>query len=181
MPTIETTDADFERLQKIAVPLVDTPASVITKLLDAFEGLGGATSPKPRTPEHSGVKEYGSGKIPPLVHSKLMDARFNGTAPEKINWDSLVRFALTTGMAQCKTAKDLHRLSGANVVQGKKESDGYKFVPSHDFSYQGVSAVDSGKIVVRCAKGLGLSAFFEFEWRDKEAAYRPGERGIVRV
>jgi hypothetical protein len=181
MPSIEITDTDFQRLQKFAVPLIDTPTSAITKILDKLEGLNGTTPMKPRIISHSSVCEFGAGNVPPLVHTKLMDARFNGAAPEKINWGSLVRFALTTAMAHCKTAKDLHRLSGANVVQGKKETDGYKFVPSHGFSFQGVSAEDAAKIVVRCAKALGVTASFEFEWRDKESAYQPGERGIVRV
>jgi hypothetical protein len=37
MPVIRIPDSVFERLQKHATPFVDTPATVIVKLLDAFE------------------------------------------------------------------------------------------------------------------------------------------------
>ena len=181
MPLIDITDADFLRLQKIAVPLVDTTTSVVTKLLDQFEGLCRTESPKSNGTAPSLATKFGPENIPPLVHTKLMDARFSGAVPEKINWDSFVRLALQTTMKKAKTAKELHRQSGANVVQGRKEIEGYKFMQSQDFSYQGVSADHAAKIIVRCAKALGCEALFEFEWRNKDDAYRPGERGLVQI
>lgn len=42
------------------------------------------------------------------------------------------------------------------------------------------SAVDAAKIIVRCAGALNCRVFFEFEWRNKEGAFRAGKRGIVR-
>jgi hypothetical protein len=109
-----------------------------------------------------------------------MAAQFNEMAPDKINWDALVRLALTQVLDQFKTLKELRRCSGANVVQGKKSDDGYKFLASHGFSYQGVSAEDAAKIVIRCASALNCGLYFEFEWRNKEGAFRPGKRGVVK-
>lgn len=177
MPTIEIADTDFQRLQKIAVPLVDTPRSVITKLLDMHDA---GSAPKLTRSISSDVEEFGTDSIPPLTHTKLMDAQFNNLAPEKMNWDALVRLALTQVFEHSKTLKELHRLSGSNVVEGEKHDEGYKFLSSHGFSYQGVSAEDAAKIIVRCAGALNCHVFFEFEWRNKEGAFRAGKRGIVR-
>jgi hypothetical protein len=46
MPVIRIPDDTFRRLQGLATPLVDTPASVIDKLLDFHESNGG-TPPAP--------------------------------------------------------------------------------------------------------------------------------------
>jgi hypothetical protein len=41
MPVVRIPDEVFRRLQNLATPLVDTPASVIERLLDSHESLGG--------------------------------------------------------------------------------------------------------------------------------------------
>ena len=181
MPSIEISETDFQRLQKIAVPLIDTSKSIMTKLLDTYEKAHGAQSGKTVPSSQAGIERYGSGNIPPLTHTKLMAAQFDNIAPGKTSWDALVQLALTRVIDKCQSAKELHRLSGANVVDGEKRDEGYKYLSLNNFSYQGVSAEDAAKIVVRCAKALGCSASFEFEWRNKDAAYKPGQRGMVEV
>jgi hypothetical protein len=46
MPVIRVPDDVFRRLQKIATPFVDTPASVIEKLLDSHEANAGTCTPQ---------------------------------------------------------------------------------------------------------------------------------------
>ena len=180
MPSIEITDADFRRLQKFAVPLVDTTTTVITKLLDMFEQPDSAVGRNSAESASNQHREYGSGNLPRFAHAKLMDARFGERAPDKINWDSFVRLALEETIGKFITASELNRMSGAKCVQGKKETEGYKYLPSFDFSYQGVAAENAVKIIERCSKALKRVAHFEIEWRNKEGAHLPGQRAIVR-
>lgn len=65
-PVIRISEETFRRLQKYAVPLVDTPAAVVEKLIGFCESHGGMelTSPLPisspkkgRDPGHAGVAE----------------------------------------------------------------------------------------------------------------------------
>ncbi len=181
MPSIEISKTDFQRLQKIAVPLIDTPRSIMTKLLDTYEEAHSARSGNTVPSSQANMERYGAGDLPPLTHTKLMAAQFDNIAPIKTSWDALVQLALTSVIEIFQGAKELHRLSGANVVDGKKQDDGYKYLSPNNFSYQGVSAEDAAKIVARCAKALGCSASFEFEWRNKDTAYKPGQRGIVDI
>ncbi len=61
----------------------------------------------------------------------------------------------------------LRRISRATVRFGRKEDDGYSFVQSKNFSYQGVSASYAASIVKRCTTKLDCQASFEFEWHNK--------------
>lgn len=177
MPTIEITDHDFTRLQKVAVPFIDTPATAFTKVMDAFErSMGCANSVDVPVPAASTLPVYHHDNLPPLTHTKLLEARFGGVQPEKAAWDALVRLALVEVRNKVGTIQDLRKMAAANVVEGRKDDEGYKFLPEHGFSYQGVSAEDAVKIVFRCAKGLKVDFAAEFEWRSKEDAYRRGER-----
>lgn len=186
MPTIEISDADFRRLQQIAEPLVDSPADVCRRLLDLWFQQQPSTSPPPAPPDAE-IHVYRESDLPALakkkalLHTKLLAGRFGGSKPDKQNWDAMVRLALVTVIDQHKTVEELRRISGANVVSGLKADEGYKPVQGYGFSYQGVSAPDAVDIVLRCARSLKQAVYLEFEWRDKAAAYRPGERAAIRL
>jgi hypothetical protein len=178
MPNIEITDADFVRLQKLATPFIDTPATTIARVLDFYEENGPVLKTPSTTSSPNGT-EYSERTVPPLVHTKVLEADFGGKAPDRMTWDSLVRLALNKTLEKAASARELYRLSGANVVEGKREVDGYKYVPKQGYSYQGVSAEDAVKIISRCARHLGETVKVEFEWRNKDGAHRPGGRGIL--
>lgn len=177
--------ADFRRLQQIAEPLIDTPADVCQRLLDLwFQQQSPPTAVAvTQAPE---IHVYRESDIPALVkkkallHAKFLAGRFAGSKPDKQNWDAMVRLALVTVIDRHKTVEELRRLSGANVESGVKTDEGYKHVQGDDSSYQGVSAPDAVDIILRCARSLRQPAYLEFEWRDKAAAYRPGERAAIR-
>ncbi len=174
---IEILDSDFPRLQSLAEPFVDTPASVITKLLDTYASQVATLRSDDQSDRHG---TYAIDALPPLTHAKVMGGHFDGERPLKPNWDSFVRHSLIEVIKKSGSVDELRRLSGANVHDGRFEEHGYKYVPEHRFSFQGVSAEDAVKIVGRCARALGASFEIEFVWRDKPDAHRPGERGTIR-
>lgn len=178
MPTIEITETDFARLQKLATPFVDTPATTLSRVLDQYEANGNQQTFTAEKPVKASTT-YTENNLPPLRHTKILDAAFGDKSPEKMTWDALVRMALISTLSKVASVRELYRAAGANVAEGKKETDGYKYVAAHDFSYQGVSAEDAVKIITRCAKHLGAKARVEFEWRNKDGAYRPGERATL--
>lgn len=183
---IEISDSDFARLQRLAVPLVDSPASVIAKLLDMAEQ---DKTHKSFETEESEKKLLGlSFEIPPLTHAKLLDASFSGEKPDKYTWDGLLRLAIKHASRKAKNFDDLRKASGARMVMGEKHDEGYKYLPELGLSYQGVSADDAMKIVTRINEFLWTECTFEFEWRKKEGAAMPGKTarghiggGLVKV
>ncbi len=180
MYQIEIADSDFQRLQSLAEPFVDTPAIVISKLLDAYLMKQPAADSRPSTQSIESSLRYSANSPPPLTHSKVMEAAFGSSNPKKPTWDSLVRLALEkTFSASGKSIQSLRRVSGANLVEGRKANEGYKFHQEIDCSFQGVSAEDAMKIVARCARELGERLYVEFVWRDKPDAHKPGKRAVI--
>ena len=175
MQTIQITQTELLRLQKIATEFADTPASAITRMHDHYEQSHGAKTVVQR-PHLLSEQD-----LPRLRHTKVLDASFGKDRPEKTNWHSLYRLALVSVLKSGQSPHDLHRIAGANVVAGRKETDGYKYVPAHGFSYQGGPAVTAADIVNRCGKFLGVPVNVELEWRNKGRAYRPGERARLQL
>lgn len=179
MPAIEVTDVDFARLQKFAVPLVDTPASAFTKVLNIAEGLQVAPPRKDVAP--SGLTAFGPSNLPPLVHTKFLDGRFDGKSPNKASWDAMVQLALEAIYERSHDADKVRAISGANIVKGEKHDEGYKYLESMGLSYQGVSAEDAVDIIIRSARNLRVSVRIDFVWRNKDGAFKPGEPGRIEA
>jgi hypothetical protein len=186
VPTIEISDADFRRLQQIAEPLVDSSSDVCRRLLDFWFQQQQRLASPPIAADASGIHVYREPDLPALakkkalLHTKLLAGQFGDRKPDKQNWDAMVRLALVSVIDEHKTVEELRRLSGANVVSELKTDEGYKPIQDYGFSYQGVSAPDAVDIILRCARSLKQPVYLEFEWRDKAAAYRPGERAAIR-
>lgn len=180
MPKIDISDADFKRLQKLAVPFVDTPSAVISRILDDYDSMRANDESNNEKNFHQNLNDYDPRNLPPLSHARLIDAAFNDKHPDKAKWNSLVELALKMTVERYKNLKDVVKISSANLVAGMRSDKGFRFVSSHNFSFQGVSAPDAADIVIRCGQALQARGMIEFEWHDKEEAFMPGERGIVR-
>lgn len=175
---IEITDEDFHRLQALAEPLVDTPATVVARLLDFFE-----TGQKADLDSEKEEKPLPglSFEIPPLTHTKLLMARFNGKEPDRLTWDGLLRLALEESWKKAEDFQALKSAAGANMVDHNKSDQGYKYLPNLKLSYQGVSAEDAVKIIKRLTGYLWTECEFEFEWRNKPGACMPGKRAYGHI
>lgn len=182
MKQIDISDTDFPRLQALAEPFVDSPATVVSRLLDHFLASQENRDKSRITLQEPTPLAYSVNNIPPLKHTKLMVASFAGHSSKKNTWDAFVQLALSTAfVAMSRSLAELRRVSGANLANGRKVDEGFKYLDDLGFSYQGVSAEDAIQIVVRCARGLNEAFQVEFVWRDKPDAYKPGERGIVEL
>ena len=182
MKNISITDTTFHRLEKMITSFNDTPETVINKLLEHYEKskVGDTEVVVPEATNRK-IQSYTSEIIPNLRFAKLLDAGFDDTRPDKIKWNEMLKLALIKVMESCKDINELRRISGAKVVKERKEDTGYKFIETHNFSYQGVNSINAAAIVNRCANFLGCEAYFEFEWRYNEGAYKPGERALLKI
>lgn len=182
MKNILITEKTFHRLEKMITSFNDSPETVITRLLDQYDKSNKKLS-EFDIPEVTNrkIQSYTSEIIPKLRFAKLLDASFDDTKPEKNNWNEIVKLALIKVLETCNSVNELKRISGANVVAGSKGDTGYKFIQTHNFSYQGVNSINAAEIVQRCASYLECNACLEFEWRFKEGAFNPGERALLII
>jgi len=127
MPAIEIPDSLFARLQKLAVPLVDTPVTVIERLLSSYEaqtGRADATSGQPES--HEGRKsppqrEFEPGKVPSPRHTRILAADFAGR--EADGSDSLVHIAHIEAVRRLGSVETARRISTAKLILDRASSD----------------------------------------------------------
>jgi predicted transcriptional regulator len=181
MPSIEIADSTFKRLQALAKPLIDTPDSVIDRLLDHYEDAreGRGACSANGTQDAAAMLRFDPGQLPSLTHAKLRKASFAGRDLPRPNWNELVRTAVEAGLERFKSADELIRVTDARIVKGAKTDEGYSPLPGRGISVQGVDAHDAWRIAYGLARKLSVPIEVIFEWRDKEGAAHPGEVGAT--
>ena len=180
MPSVDLSEATFKRLQALAKPLIDTPDSVIDRLLDHYEDAGqGRPSPAANGKDPADVIRFDAAEVPSLTHAKLRKASFGGRDLSRPNWNELVRTAVEAGLERFKSADELMRMTDARIVKGAKTDEGFSPLGGRGISVQGVDAHDAWRIAYGLARKLSLPIEVIFEWRDKEGAAHPGEIGAI--
>lgn len=173
MPIIEVSDSTFKRLQRLAIPLVDTSDSMIERLIGCYEkqkisSVGGL----PRS-----TRVFDWPDAPDLTHTKVLAAKINGKTLGGANWNKILSDAVMLARSRCGTDDDLRRAIIINFVKGRKEDSGYHFIPSVNLSIQGQSAVDAWKAIWHVVKLYDIPIEVDFIWHDKPEAAFPGEPG----
>lgn len=176
MPQIEVSDKNFRRLQSLAQPLIDTVNTVIDRLIDSYERSNAITDVARPQKVTVPMTEFDPASPPPLTHTKLRSAMFGGIEIDRPKWADVVRTALEVGIGRLGF-DNLRTSTDANIVKGKKTSDGYSYLPKLDVSVQGEDAQDCWRIAFDLAKKINVPLNVSFEWRDKEGAANPGQMG----
>jgi len=172
MPVVRIPDPVFERLQSIAKPFVDTPATVIERLLDFYEGAGQA--PNASAKGASPINEFDPHTPPGLAHTRRVKAQIGGL--QAANWNELVQMAHRQA-AKLRDIGSVKKLTRSNVVSGRKEDEGYHYISDINLSIQYVSADNAWRNALHLAENLKLEISAEFEWQEVDGAALPGKRG----
>jgi hypothetical protein len=172
MPDISIQQSTFERLQRHARPLVDTVDSVINRALDALEDDRPAAS-------SSGEMRFSTP--PDVTHTKVLDASIEGTPLLRPNWNRILDEAVRHAMRIYRDFDKVRLLCAANIVQGRKEDEGYGYLPDIDISIQGQDANAACRACVALAQATGLALDIGFVWRQKTGAAFPGVRGRLVI
>ncbi|MBV1698664.1 MAG: hypothetical protein KGK33_05070 [Hyphomicrobiales bacterium] len=172
-PQITISPATFGRLQKYAVPLIDDIDMVLNKVMDLAESKQGAPSPT------GNVKDFSAGAAPNLTFTKLLSAEVGGKTLGKneTTWNHLLIEAVNQAAAKLNDVNALKRLIIANHVVGKKDTQGYRFIPAAGVSVQGQDAIGAWKATSHILKSLHIPAEVVFVWYDSEKAAHPGLTG----
>jgi hypothetical protein len=181
MPTITISQVLFERLQKHAIPFVDTPETTISKAFDVLEQSKGRglrnNAPNGRGGSH--IQQFDPTRPPDLTFAKLVAATFNGESIKPANWKRLLETAIIYAGNQITEFGKLQRIAAVNIVKGKKEDEGYHYLPRLDISVQGQDANAAFRGAMLLAQNLQCPFEVSFIWRNKEGAKHPGQAGAM--
>ncbi len=183
MPVIRISDTNHRKLQKLAIPLVDNPDTLIGRLIDAaFEGvpykipnLNEETKPAVTALQVSATIMDDIHNHPNLTHTKMREASFGGVDLTKANWSNLVKHAHEAAYRQLGSFQALRNASHTRIRQGRYTGNGFSYLENIDVSIQGQDANQSWENALRIARRLGVPIRVSFEWYSKQGADRPGE------
>jgi Mrr N-terminal domain len=126
-------------------------------------------------------RPFNAKSVPNLKHTKLLSAKVGGETIRP-TWNGLLAHLIRlVPKDRLASAEEARRLILANFVVGKKEDEGYRFMPELGISVQGQDAIDSWKGASHLAQKLGVPVEVEFLWRMKEGAAFPGVTGRLSV
>lgn len=181
MHQVELSDATFTRLQKLAVPLVDSIESVINRIAAYYEDHHAPQVAPASEHKAAPAKKFNGTTPPDLTHTKVLSVRLAGQPIKKNNWNGALFETIGLLKDRINSSDEARRFIIVNFVKGKKEDEGYKFLPELDISVQGQDANAAWKGASHIARQLGISLDVEFLWRNKEQAAFPGETGCLSV
>jgi hypothetical protein len=174
MPDISISQSTFERLQKQAKPLVDTVDSVINRALDAID------VPKPAGGNGQSYERIVAAGTD-MTHTKVLDASVDGRPVAKPNWNKVLDEVVRRAMQTYRDFDKVSLLCPVNMMLGRKEDEGYGYLPDIDVSIQGQDANAASHAISRLAHAIGLGVDIGFIWRQKTGAAFPGMRGRLKI
>ena len=174
MPTLEIKQSTLQRLQRHAQSYLHD--AVINTALDALERQN--SIPEAASGEHI----YSPNKLPNLSHTKVLDVSIAGESFNQLSWGPILCEVLRRAISRGRTFEDMRKLCHPiKIIKGRKEDGGYKYLPNIDISVQSHSAEPTCRTIFKVAHNIALSMEIGFEWRPKEKASRPGERGRIQT
>lgn len=181
MPPVDLSTKTITRLQKHAIPLIDTFDTVIAKLLDAYDA--GPPSGVVIHQSHTSIQVFDPAAPPNLAYTSVKSIRFCGEVlpPSETYWNPLMHTAIRkVAEGGISTAKlKSHVL--ANSVLGKKEDDGYKYLADVGLSVQGQDANGAWKTTYHLASTFHLPLEVVFVWQNNPKATAPNTTGSLTV
>jgi hypothetical protein len=175
MPDIHLPEALFARLQAIATPFVDTPVTVIERLLREYEANHLIAKPIVRNVSQEHI--LNPEKPGSLAHTFITWARIGDTEVDNPNWNKLVHVVHQVAVRRGATVDTVIKHTGSSVLRGEHSKYGFVYLPDVGISVQGSSADAAWRGVQRLAMALNIPFDVSFEWRQKDGAAHPGERG----
>ncbi|WP_336978558.1 T4SS efffector SepA family protein [Altererythrobacter fulvus] len=180
MPTtITLPDELFAKLQKHAIPLVDTPLTVIERALTALA----QGDEEPTAAEGSSVRSFNPAAPPSLTYTTPHLVRIGGKLlpGSKTYWNPLMFAVIAEAAERGVRSEDICDLLTVNYQKGKKEDAGFNYIPNAGISVQGQDANGAWRQVYRLASSLGISVQVEFGWQNTEKAAMPNTAGSFYI
>jgi hypothetical protein len=181
MPAITISDATFAKLKSIAEPFVDTPESLVERLIDTEIDKRSSTTDGRGKVQASAPDAL---LIDPDSHESLsftrvLSARVDGREMHRPKWNRIFDDLHVLGLKRLGSVEKLKNFTGAGLRRGRYEEEGYRYLSEADISIQGVDANNAWNHALRVARALRVPIKVAFEWRNREGAVHPGQRAVL--
>jgi hypothetical protein len=98
-----------------------------------------------------------------------------------VTWNGLLNHVIIQAHAKVQSFADLKKLIHVNMIPGKKDDEGYRYLKDANVSVQGQDANAAWQTAYHAAAQLGFEVDVTFLWRQKEKAAHPGVTGRLIV
>lgn len=178
--TISVSDETFAQMQALAIPLVDTPDSIIARALTALEANG--ETPR-EAKSGASARSFNPAAPPSLSHTTPKSITLCGTKFRKseTHWNGLMIAAIREAARRGKTAEEINQILTINSLVGRKEDNGYRYIPDVGVSVQGQDANAAWRQTYEIASKLGFGIDVEFTWQNNPKAAMPNTHGRFSV
>ncbi len=182
-PVIRISDKIFKRLQKYAKPLVDTPGSVIEKILDHYENCNDNLNTDEGLNNEVGNEVKNNLIILDpenpldLTHTKIISANYGSHNVDR--WNKLVDIAHIEAMKVTNSFEELKNISISQISNGKKLDKGFRYLEKINISVQGENANKTWISALNLAKHFKKNVKILFIWRSNKKSLYPSKKGLL--
>lgn len=176
MPNAEISAQTSARLQALAVPLVDTYDSVVSRLLDHWDVTEGSKpdslSNAPQILKYIGEKSFDPALPPQLNFTTCSEIVIGNKKLGKgeLYWNSLMNEMIRAVAAKGHDTKSIYSMLSVNAAFGKREDSGYKYLEDIDLSVQGQDSNAAYRQAYQLAVFNDIHFEVRFRWQDNPKA-----------
>lgn len=171
--TIEISDDLFARLQKHAIPFVDTPVTVMERALVALEA-GDEDKEEGR-----GIRAFNPAAPPDLKFTSVLKASVSGKSLKKSDcyWNTILMTIIASAAKNGVSSIDILDLITVNSEEGQRDDNGYKYIEAANISVQGQDSNAAWRIAYILASSFGIELDIMFAWQDHPKAVMRSQQG----
>jgi hypothetical protein len=179
---IEISSKALNYLKSLAEPFVDTPESVIDRIIEEHAQVRASINGKPSNGlaiSSTSKNTFSFESLPQMYFTKIEKVEMDGRIVNVNTWNGLVEEVIRTCVTKGYDSEEVRRKLRANTVAGRNEDLGFRHVTQAGFSFQGLDAMRACEAALGLARDCGVPLTVHFIWRQNAKAFRPGVRAAV--
>jgi hypothetical protein len=176
---VELPDDLFAKLQKHAIPFIDTPITVIERAVRALE----EGDEEPTAPAEGGPRSFNPAAPPDLAFTTPKKAVVGGNVLPKNRtyWNNVMLAVIREAGLRRVSTDDLLSLITVNCEKGERHDTGFSYVSEAGLSIQGQNANNAWRQAYVIASSVGVPVEILFAWQNNPKAAMPNTVGSFHV
>jgi hypothetical protein len=175
MPNIEVSETAMAYLKKLAEPLVDTTVTVLDRVLAEHSILLVSPDLKASALE----MRFAGNDLPSVKFTTILSAKVAQKPTSHNSWNHILEDLISACVKQGASVAEVKSLLQANTLEGQHSENGYRFVPSAGFSFQGLEANRVCRNLAKLSEYYGVALDIEIRWQNDEKAAFPQQTARI--